>query len=97
MFVGLPGGDFVEQGLHDLESGSETVEALLVAIGGPRLRRLGFDIPTITSPLYALLTLQSTDGSRAVHPNRARALSISDHRSRDIQASSRADFRGNPT
>lgn len=36
----LPGGDLVEKGLRDLADGRETLEALLVAIGEPRLRRL---------------------------------------------------------
>ena len=41
----LPGEDLIEAGLRDLHEGRETVEALLVAIGSPRLRRLGFVLP----------------------------------------------------
>ena len=41
----LPGADLVEKGLADLAAGEETVESLLVSIGGPRLRALGFDVP----------------------------------------------------
>ncbi|MBA2670619.1 MAG: hypothetical protein H0U67_09635 [Gemmatimonadetes bacterium] len=41
----LPGADLVAKGLDDLQQGRETIEALLVAIGRPRLRRLGFDVP----------------------------------------------------
>lgn len=41
----LPGEDLIEAGLHDLREGRETVAALLVAIGSPRLRRLGLELP----------------------------------------------------
>lgn len=61
---GLPGGDLVEKGLRDLVDGQETAEALLVAIGAPRLCRLGFDVPTLDSPehrLYALLARDDPD------------------------------------
>jgi len=37
----LPGEELIEAGLRDLRERRETVEALLVAIGAPRLRRLG--------------------------------------------------------
>jgi hypothetical protein len=40
-FDGLPGGDLIASGLRDLDAGVETVPALLVAIGAPRLRQLG--------------------------------------------------------
>jgi hypothetical protein len=38
----LPGGELVSQGIRDLERGVESAESLLVSIGAPRLRRLGF-------------------------------------------------------
>ncbi len=41
----LPGADLVETGLADLRRGAESVPALLVSIGAPRLARLGFTIP----------------------------------------------------
>jgi len=41
----LPGADLIREGLRDLEAGVESVPALLVLIGAPRLRRLGFDVP----------------------------------------------------
>jgi len=41
----LPGGDLVEAGLADLAAGVESVAALLVSIGSPRLRRAGFEVP----------------------------------------------------
>lgn len=42
----LPGADLISAGLRDLGEGRESEEALLVLIGGPRLRGLGFDVPT---------------------------------------------------
>ncbi len=60
----LPGGDLISRGLEDLARGDETTEALLVAIGAPRLRRLGFDIPTLASPehrLYERLAASTPD------------------------------------
>lgn len=41
----LPGADLIEEGLRDLAHGTGSVAALLVLIGAPRLRRLGFAIP----------------------------------------------------
>jgi hypothetical protein len=55
----LPGGDLVAAGLADLQRGDESVAALLVSIGGPRLRRLGYEVPDVFDDperrLYALL------------------------------------------
>jgi hypothetical protein len=64
---GLPGGDLVEKGLRDLADGRESPEALLVAIGGPRLRRLGFDVPTLDAPEHALYEMLSQSGSDDAH------------------------------
>ena len=43
--AGLPGEELVRQGLADLDRGVESMEALLVSIGAPKLRRLGHDVP----------------------------------------------------
>lgn len=43
----LPGADLVEAGLRDLRAGRRSDEALLVAIGSPRLRRLGFAVTEV--------------------------------------------------
>lgn len=56
----LPGAERVLPGLADLLAGRETVEALLVEIAAPRLRRLGLAIPVRDDleperRLYALL------------------------------------------
>jgi len=66
----LPGHELVEAGLRDLARGLETVEALLVAIGAPRLRRLGVDVPEapFESPehrLYQLLRQDDPDGAHS--------------------------------
>lgn len=55
----FPGGDLILTGIEDLRRGDETAAALLVSIGAPRLRRLGYALP-VTTPdpeqrLYALL------------------------------------------
>jgi len=63
----LPGGDLVAKGLRDLASGRESPEALLVAIGGPRLRRLGFDVPTLDAPEHALYEMLSRTGPDDAH------------------------------
>ncbi|MBI2839820.1 MAG: hypothetical protein HYX75_16020 [Acidobacteria bacterium] len=64
----LPGGDLVAKGMADLEGGRETVESLLVAVGAPRLRRLGFSThaPLPTNPehrLYELLAATDPDSA----------------------------------
>ena len=47
--LSLPGGDIVAAGLADIAAGRETEASLLVRIGGPRLRRLGFPVPERTA------------------------------------------------
>ena len=58
--VDLPGHDVVREGLGDILAGRETVSALLVTMAGPRLRALGFDVPTddvsASHRLYELLS-----------------------------------------
>lgn len=58
--VNLPGADLIAAGLAALERGERTKEALLVALGAPRLRDIGLEVPRladrITEPnleLYA--------------------------------------------
>jgi hypothetical protein len=41
----LPGADLIREGLRDIAAGVESIPALLVLIGAPRLRRIGFDVP----------------------------------------------------
>ena len=65
----LPGGDLVEAGLADLARGIESVPALLVSIGSPRLTTLGFDVPNpIANPerrLYDLLAQEDQDAAHS--------------------------------
>lgn len=57
----------MEAGLRDLARGDETPEALLVSIGAPRLKRLGFDVPQpFPSPEHRLYAyLEATDAASA--------------------------------
>lgn len=67
---GLPGEELVEKGLTDLESGEDTVEALLVLIGAPRLRDLGIEIPdqrSEKSPEHRLYELLAREHGDAAH------------------------------
>lgn len=61
----FPGDDLIVAGIADLSCGVESVPALLVSIGAPRLRRLGLLLPEpIPSPelrLYALLRQPDPD------------------------------------
>jgi hypothetical protein len=65
--LSLPGGDLIAAGIEDLRAGRETAAALLVAIGAPRLRRLGFDVPdTVAEPerrLYEMLAGSEDDAA----------------------------------
>jgi hypothetical protein len=64
----LPGGDLVEQGLMDLDRGVETAEALLVSMAAPRLRALGFDVPTaIADPELRLYQKLAIDWGNGAH------------------------------
>lgn len=42
---GLPGAARIERGLHDLNEGRDSTEALLVAVAASRLRALGLSLP----------------------------------------------------
>jgi len=65
----LPGADLIREGFRDLEAGVESVPALLVLIGAPRLRRLGFDV--VDTPyfpedrLYEKLASSHGDGAHS--------------------------------
>lgn len=55
MDASLPGSDLIAAGLGDLARGVESIPALLVSIGAPRLRRVGFELPApIASPEHRL-------------------------------------------
>jgi hypothetical protein len=66
----LPGGDLVQEGIGDLARGIESIPALLVSIGAPRLRRIGLPVPVtkISSPehrLYELLAESDPDSAHS--------------------------------
>jgi len=61
----------VALGVRDLRAGRESVEALLVAVGAPRLRRLGVDLPDDDAlpqhPKHRLYDLLARADPRAAH------------------------------
>ena len=63
----LPGADLIRAGVADLAAGIESVPALLVAVGVPRLRQLGYAIPdggpNPELRLYALLAQDDPDSA----------------------------------
>ncbi len=68
---GLPGAELVEAGLRDLERGVDSAEALLVAIGAPRLRSLGLALPPPgrlpDRPELRLYELLGREAGRSTH------------------------------
>ncbi len=65
----LPGNELILAGIEDLRRGTESVPALLVSIGAPRLRSLGFPIPnqTFLHPEYRLYELLRREDPDAAH------------------------------
>jgi hypothetical protein len=61
---GLPGADLVRRGIADLEHRRDTVEALLVAIGWPRLERAGLELPPRARELHDTEILLYTEIGR---------------------------------
>lgn len=68
----LPGAELIREGLRDLERGVESVPALLVLVGAPRLRDLGIavDVPVIGDDfpehrLYDLLAAEEPDSAHS--------------------------------
>ena len=65
----LPGADLIAKGLADLAADEITVEALLVAIGAPRLRSIGLQLPENLPdmPEHRLYHLLAQDGEDSAH------------------------------
>lgn len=66
----LPGAELILPGIDDLRRGVESVPALLISIGRPRLERLGLDLPAndFDEPehrLYALLAAEHGDAAHS--------------------------------
>ena len=102
----LPGQELVEAGLAALGRGEWTAEALLIAIGAPRLRSIGLHLPDLThAPSHPELALYHTLGR--LHPDDThtrynaliRRLVSYEHAMERRQSQSKAPWRegGNPT
>jgi hypothetical protein len=64
----LPGGDLIEAGLDDLRQHRQSVAALLVSIGAPRLRQLGLSVPrTEADPERCLYELLARSDPNSAH------------------------------
>lgn len=69
-FDAFPGYPIVREGLEDLAAKRETIPALLVLIGAPRLRKLGIGVPpsSVAEPdhrLYAMLAAEDSDSAHS--------------------------------
>ena len=69
MTAGLPGEDLIDAGVEDLRNGRETFASLLVAIGSPRLKRLGLELPDVLpdNPEHRLYDLLSETDQDSAH------------------------------
>lgn len=65
----LPGNDLIVTGVEDLRHQRETIAALLVAIGAPKLRSLGLEVPedVPSNPEHRLYDLLSDSESDSAH------------------------------
>jgi hypothetical protein len=66
---GRPGADLIQQGLRDLAGGVHSAAALVVLIGAPRLRELGFAVPFsgVGNPEHALYDLLAREDPDSAH------------------------------
>jgi hypothetical protein len=65
----LPAHDLITDGIRDLQSQRETIPALLVAIGAPKLRSLGLELPEHlpSNPEHQLYDLLSATEPDSAH------------------------------
>jgi len=65
----LPGNDLIETGVEDLLRQRQTIPALLVAIGAPKLRSLGLEVPENlpSNPEHRLYDLLSDSEPDSAH------------------------------
>ena len=64
-----PGADLIEAGLRDLAQGLDSVPALLLLVGAPRLRRLGVPVPLreVVDPEHRLYAALAADDPDSAH------------------------------
>lgn len=72
LFDGLPGADMIREGLADVVNQRESVAALLVMIGSPRLTRSNIQVPVTDEDalnadrrLYQLLSASHGNGAHS--------------------------------
>ena len=66
----FPGAELVIRGLSDLARTEDSIEALLVLIGAPKLRSLGLIVPVtarLPSPEHRLYARLSAEDSNTAH------------------------------
>jgi hypothetical protein len=65
----LPASELIETGIADLQRKRETIPALLVSIGAPKLRKLGLILPREipSNPEHRLYDLLSAENSDSAH------------------------------
>lgn len=65
----LPANELISAGILDLRNERETIAALLVAIGAPKLRNLGLNLPSRlpSNPEHRLYDLLALEGSDSAH------------------------------
>ena len=65
----LPGNDLIVTGIEDLQGNRITIPALLVAIGAPKLRSLGLEVPDNlpSNPEHRLYDLLATSEPDSAH------------------------------
>ena len=68
-FERLPGADLIADGLRDLAAGRDSVAALIVQIGAPRLTALGVAVPTVAAshPEHRLYERLAAEDSLTAH------------------------------
>lgn len=65
----LPASELIFSGIDDLEQRRETIAALLVAIGAPKLQSLGLQLPAVlpSNPEHRLYDLLAAEESDSAH------------------------------
>jgi hypothetical protein len=92
----LPGSDLISAGLEDLRRGIHSIPALLVSIGAPRLRRLGYQVPNpLPDPehrLYDLLRQADPDAAHSRYNALVRRLASFERAAEHLKHGSSLDY-----